>query len=171
MEAISRTLGFTSCFAVAFRPLSSVMLAPILDQLSRTFRTSLAGRRQPRLPEQRIDGALEVAEDRSDSPPLDQPAARARLLQAPCPSHHRIGLARVAHGDQPPERPELDRTDPQPHSPTTPPRQTAPAPPRIVGLAQCRDVVLRCLRLPAISTATMPRKAAISPSFASIAAP
>jgi hypothetical protein len=62
--------------------------------------------------EQRIDGAFQFADHRTDPPPLDQPLPPARLPDAPCPTHQVIVLARTPHhhpADA--ERPEYDRTD------------------------------------------------------------
>ena len=47
---------------------------------------------------QRIRHALQAADHRPDSPPLDEPAPGARLSQAACPSHQRRQLRRTAHG-------------------------------------------------------------------------
>jgi hypothetical protein len=54
-----------------------------------------------------------VTDDRPDSPPLDQPPARARLPQAPCPSHDRIEIARAADRDHRPKLTELDWANPR----------------------------------------------------------
>ena len=51
-----------------------------------------SGKPDARLPEQRIDGALQLADHRADPPALNQPLPHARLPDAPCPaSAHRIG--------------------------------------------------------------------------------
>ena len=45
-----------------------------------------------------VSYAPEVAEDRPDSPPLDEPAAGARLPHAPCPAHDRRQVRWAADG-------------------------------------------------------------------------
>jgi hypothetical protein len=60
---------------------------------------------------QRIRHALQAADHRPDSPPLDEPAPAPRLPQAPCPSHDRIELARTPHGHHTAECAELDRAN------------------------------------------------------------
>jgi hypothetical protein len=38
-------------------------------------------------PEQRIDGALRLADHRPNPPPFDRPLLRARLSDIACPAH------------------------------------------------------------------------------------
>jgi hypothetical protein len=53
----------------------------------------------PRLPEQRVGVALQVAEQRSHPPSLDQPAARALLPLAACLVHQVIEVMRAPDSD------------------------------------------------------------------------
>jgi hypothetical protein len=66
---------------------------------------------QPNPSEQRIGVASQVANQRPDPPPLDQPAPAARLPYTASLEHQRVKIARAAHCDQGAERTELRRAD------------------------------------------------------------